>query len=132
VSQWIKKHKDEVSVSEVQSVKVPSKRHHFFSSDINNVEVPALSKNLYSYICDSKEIAKFMSNLSTCTLGIRMELLVAFCRWDKYNHLWNRNRELQIKEFALRGPLLEDYEIQLQLYYNLQKEIEDEPTLLNM
>ncbi|KAG7159115.1 Dynein heavy chain 5, axonemal-like 1 [Homarus americanus] len=76
------------------------------------LEVPAMTKNYYTHVYESKDVSK--------------ELYNTFSAWEKYHHLWRVDKELAIREFISSGPTLQDYDKTLKSYVDLDKQISSE------
>ncbi|CAL4075211.1 unnamed protein product, partial [Meganyctiphanes norvegica] len=99
VSQWVRTRKDEPPEDSADTIDGSARRRQFRGRD-DIREVPAMNKNYYSHVCESKEIIKVMSQLTTSFQTTRNELQITFGVWDDFQHLWKSyaKMEKQIEE----------------------------------
>ncbi|XP_050711756.1 dynein axonemal heavy chain 5-like isoform X2 [Eriocheir sinensis] len=92
------------------------------------LEVPAMPKNYYTHVYESKDVSKIMSQMANSFQSTKNELHNTFSTWDKYHHLWRVDKETAIREFIASTPTLQDYDRTLRSYVLLDKQIKSEPS----
>ena len=57
------------------------------------------------------------------------EMDTVFSHWERYHELWRVDKETNIKEMLASAPSLSDYDVIIQRYVKLEKEIAKEPNM---
>ncbi|XP_024917266.1 dynein heavy chain 5, axonemal [Cynoglossus semilaevis] len=90
-------------------------------------EIPFQSRNHFKTISENKEIVKLMSVLSVSISSTKKEVTAALNRFNRYHHIWMKDREDTMQEFIQGNPLLSEFESQILFYRDLELEINSEP-----
>ena len=89
-------------------------------------------RNFYNHVCEHKEVAKLMSQLSTTISSAKMLVKEALERFNRFQDLWAVDRDQQIKVFLESDPTLSEFESEIRRYELLQTEVMEEPEVLTV
>ncbi|XP_038567842.1 dynein heavy chain 5, axonemal [Micropterus salmoides] len=105
------------------------------SSDISASVIQAIpfqARNYYKSVSENKEIAKLVSVLSTSISSTKKEVMTALNRFNRYHHIWRKDREDTMRRFSQGTPLLSEFESQILFYRDLELEINSEPEYITL
>ncbi|ROT80144.1 hypothetical protein C7M84_001143 [Penaeus vannamei] len=127
VSQWVRCRKEDAGEPQRPEL-TPSARRRAWRNRSDVMEVPAMSKNYYTHVLESKDVSKVMSHMANSFQATKNEVHHTFAAWDRYHHLWRTEKEQAIRDFTSHSPSLQDYDRKLTSFVNLDKQIRREPS----
>lgn len=81
------------------------------------------ANNYYKNVTDNKDVAKLVSLLATCINATKKDITAALEMFSKYNALWLRDRDEELKEFLAKEPRVSEFEAKIKYYENLATDI---------
>lgn len=81
------------------------------------------ANNYYKNVTDNKDVAKLVSLLATCINATKKDITAALEMFNKYNALWLRDRDEELKEFLAKDPRVSEFEAKIKFYENLATDI---------
>ncbi|CAF0729412.1 unnamed protein product, partial [Didymodactylos carnosus] len=88
------------------------------------------TNNYYKNVSENKDIAKLISLLATCINATKKEITVALEPFTRYNALWQKDRDEELKEFLSRQPRVGEFEAKIKDYERLSSEISSQPEFI--
>nr|XP_043889840.1 dynein axonemal heavy chain 5 isoform X3 [Solea senegalensis] len=89
--------------------------------------IPFQARNYHKTISENKEIVKLVSVLSVSISSTKKEVTSALNRFNRYHHIWMKDREETLRTFIQESPLLSEFESQILFYRDLELEINSQP-----
>ncbi|XP_063608047.1 dynein axonemal heavy chain 5-like, partial [Penaeus indicus] len=124
VSQWIRCRKEDAAQPRLETEDSIGGRKS--RKKVIVYEVPAMPKNYYTHVLESKDVSKVMSHMSNSFQSTRNEVYNTFNIWEQYHHLWRVDKDAAIKEFISLAPSVQDYDKTMKSYIVLEKQIKAE------
>lgn len=90
------------------------------------------ANNYYKNVSDNKDIAKLVSLLVTCINATKKDITTALEIFSKYNALWQRDRDEELKEFLVNEPRVSEFEAKIKFYENLELDISSQSEFISV
>lgn len=97
------------------------------TNSITNKTPQQQQKTYYKSVSENKDISKLVSLLFTCISSTKKDVLTALDRFKEYQFIWQRDRDDELKEFALRKPKVGEYEARIKEFEQLINVINSHP-----
>lgn len=88
--------------------------------------------NYFKQINENKEIVKLLSMLSSCLLTSKGEISTEIDRLKRYEFIWQKDRDEDLKEFLLLNPQVTEFEAKVRHLTAINFEMNGYPEYLNV
>ncbi|CAF3729197.1 unnamed protein product [Adineta steineri] len=108
-------------------------------SRVNTITDPQQSKvqfiaanNFFKNVIENKDVAKLTSQLATCINATKKDISTALEIFIKYNPLWQKDDEEELKSFLSNDPNVSEFENKIKYYEELSSSINSQLEFLSV
>jgi dynein heavy chain len=88
--------------------------------------------SFFEEIAKNKEIVKVVLLLTGGIHGLKKQVIEYLNHFKKYDYLWRQDKEEEYAKFTAMNPSLDDFEVALSRFVNLEKEMEETTPTYNI
>ncbi|CAF4139157.1 unnamed protein product, partial [Rotaria magnacalcarata] len=84
------------------------------------------ANNYFKNVSENKDVAKLVSLLATCINATKKDIITAMEIFTRFNALWQRDRDEELKEFLANVPRVSEFEAKIKFYESLAIDIDSQ------
>ncbi|KAK3736698.1 hypothetical protein QZH41_011488 [Actinostola sp. cb2023] len=91
-------------------------------------ELPSVKlKNHYKSVSEHKDVTKLLMIITSSISSTKAEVMKCLEQFSQYQHIWEGDKEIVVKEFAATDPLLSEFKSEILRYQYLEQDIDNIP-----